>query len=404
MSDSPEQRKLRSRLSAREILAIGSVGLRTRKMRTALTALGIAIGIAALVAVMGISASSKQDLLDQLDALGTNRLAVQAGSSFRPGSTPTLNADAVAMIRRIAPVESVSGISTASATVRRTNYVSAGETGGISVQATDAYFAQTTGATVIAGRFFATADEALPEIVLGYDAATTLGIWDLSINPMVYVSGHWFTVIGILDRIPLFPNLDSAAFIGSKIAVELFDASVEPTTVYVVAQLNQVDAVQAVLGATANPESPGETEVSRPSDAIAAKKSTSDALTALLVGLGAVALLVGGIGIANVMVISVLERRTEIGVRRALGATKRHIRLQFVIEAVLLSALGGAFGLALGGLVTAGYSALRNISFALPLSTLLVGFGAAVVVGALAGLSPASRAAQLAPAEAIRPL
>ena len=404
MSDESRAHALRSKLSAREVFATGGVGLRTRKFRTALTALGIAIGIAALVAVMGISASSKKDLLDQLDALGTNRLAVQAGSSFRPGSTPTLGADAVKMIRRIGPVESVSGITTASATVRRTNYVSSGETGGISVQATDAYFAQTAGATVIAGRFFGQAEESLPVIVLGYDAATTLGIWDLSINPMVYVSGHWFTVIGILDRIPLFPNLDSAAFIGSSIAVTLFDASEEPSTVYVVTQPNQVDAVQAVLGATANPESPGETQVSRPSDAIAAKRSTNDALTALLVGLGAVALLVGGIGIANVMVISVLERRTEIGVRRALGATKRHIRLQFVIEAVMLSALGGAFGLVLGGGVTAGYSALRNISFALPVSTLLVGFGAAVAVGALAGLSPASRAARLAPAEAIRPL
>lgn len=404
MDDNKRLNTLRSRLSAREVFATGSIGLRTRKFRTALTALGIAIGIAALVAVMGISASSKQDLLDQLDALGTNRLAVQAGSSFRPGSTPTLSADSVKMIRRIPPVESVSGITTASATVRRTNFVSSSETGGISVQATDSYFAETAGARVMSGRFFSQGEESLPVIVLGYDAATTLGIWDLSINPMVYVSGHWFTVIGILDRIPLFPNLDSATFIGSKIAVNLYGASEEPTTIYVVTQPDQVDAVQAVLGATANPESPGETQVSRPSDAIAAKKSTSDALTALLVGLGAVALLVGGIGIANVMVISVLERRTEIGVRRALGATKRHVRLQFVIEAVMLSAIGGAIGLALGGGVTAGYSALRNISFALPLSTLVIGFGAAVAVGALAGLSPASRAARLAPADAIRPI
>ena len=392
------------RLSPRDVLSIGSVGLRTRKVRTTLTALGIAIGIAALVAVMGISASSKADLLAQLDALGTNRLAVQAGQSFRPGSTPTLNVDAVAMIRRIEPVQYVSGLTTASATVLRTNFVSPSETGGISVQGTDNYFALTSGATLAQGKFFDKGQESLPVIVLGSDAAVTLGITDLTINPMAYVSGTWFTVIGILDPIPLFPNLDLAAFIGQSIAENLFAASAEPTTVFVVTEPSQVDVVESVLAATANPESPGETEVSRPSDAIAAKKSTSDALTALLLGLGAVALLVGGIGIANVMVIAVLERRTEIGVRRALGATKKHIRMQFVVEAVMLAAMGGAVGLALGGIVTAGYSTIRGIAFALPFNTLVVGFGASVIVGALAGFSPASRAARLSPADAIRPL
>jgi putative ABC transport system permease protein len=398
-----ETSEMRSKLSLRDVFAVGSVGLRTRKLRTGLTALGIAIGIAALVAVMGISASSKADLLAKLDALGTNRLAVEPGTSFRPGSTPSLSADAVPMIRRIAPVQFVSGITTASATVRRTNFVSSAETGGISVQATDSYFALTTGAKLAQGRFFSAGEEALPEIVLGSAAASTLGLADLSIHPLVFVSGNWFTVIGIFEPIDLFPNLDSAAFIGNSVAQSLFDANEEPSTIFVVADPQQVDVVKNVLAATANPESPGETQVSRPSDAIAAKKSTSDALTALLVGLGAVALLVGGIGIANVMVISVLERRTEIGVRRALGATKRHIRLQFVVEAVLLSTLGGAMGLVLGAGVTTGYSALRNISFALPVSVLLIGFGAAIVVGALAGISPASRAAKLAPADAIRP-
>ena len=395
---------MHSKLSFRDVLSVGSVGLRTRKLRTGLTALGIAIGIAALVAVMGISASSKADLLAQLDALGTNRLMVEAGASFQPGSTPTLSADAVPMIRRIAPVQHVSGITTASATVRRTNYVSTAETGGINVQATDSYFALTTGATLQQGNFFSEGQESLPIIVLGFEAAEYLAIDDLSIHPMVYVGGNWFSVIGILNPMELFPNLNSATFIGHSIAEKLFSANTEPSSIFVVAEPSQVDSVQAVLAATANPESPGETQVSRPSDAIAAKKSTSDALTALLLGLGAVALLVGGIGIANVMVISVLERRTEIGVRRALGATKRHIRLQFVVEAIILSALGGAIGLVLGALVTASYSALRNISFALPANTLFVGFAAAVVVGALAGLSPASRAAKLAPADAIRPL
>ena len=235
------------------------------------------------------------------------------------------------------------------------------------------------------------------------EAGATLGIHDLDHDPMVYVSGHWFTVVGILRAAPLYPNLDTAAFIGLPTAEQLFDTAAAPSSVFVVTDKTQVDAVRAVLPATANPTSPGEVQVSRPSDAIAAKQAADDTLTALFLGLGAVALLVGGIGIANVMVISVLERRTEIGVRRALGATRNHVRSQFLVEAVLLSALGGVLGLVLGVAITAGYSAVQSITLSVPMIALVVGFASALVVGALAGLSPAARAARLAPADAIRP-
>ena len=400
--DEPGHRP-RSRLLPRDVLMVGTVGLRTRKLRTALTATGIAIGIAALVAVMGISSSSSADLAAKLDALGTNRLEVQAGTSFRPGSTAALGDDAVVMVRRIGPVEHVSGITTVTATVRRTPYVSASETGGISVQATDPELAQTIGARVRDGRFLSAADVHLPTIVLGAEAANTLGIANLDLDPMVYVGGTWFTVVGILDRAPLYANLDTAAFVGLPIAEQRFDASSAPSSVFVVTAKDQVDAVRGVLPATANPQSPGEVQVSRPSDAIKAKNEVDSTLTALLLGLGAVALLVGGIGIANVMVISVLERRTEIGVRRALGATRGHVRIQFLVEAVLLSGLGGILGVVLGVAITAAYAAVQGIALSIPAAAAVVGVGAALVVGALAGLSPAGRAARLAPADAIRP-
>ena len=302
---SSADRRLRpdaSRLRLSDVLAVGSIGMRTRKLRTALTATGVAIGIAALVAVMGISASSRADLLAELDALGTNRLEVQAGSSFT-GGTAALSDDAIAMIRRIGPVQAATGITTVDATVRRTDYVDEGETKGISVQATDSAFPEAAGATVAAGRFLDAATERYPAIVLGAEAAQRLGIQDLDGAPAVYLSGEWFDVVGILDAIPLLPNLDNAAFVGYPVAEALFDTDPAPSTVYVVTEPDQVDAVRAVLGATANPETPGEIEVSRPSDAIAAKSAADDTLTALLLGLGGVALLVGGIGIANVMVI-----------------------------------------------------------------------------------------------------
>ncbi len=391
-----------SRLRLSDVLAVGSIGMRTRKLRTALTATGVAIGIAALVAVMGISASSRADLLAELDALGTNRLEVQAGSSFT-GGTAALSDDAIAMIRRIGPVQAATGITTVDATVRRTDYVDEGETKGISVQATDSAFPEAAGATVAAGRFLDAATERYPAIVLGAEAAQRLGIQDLDGAPAVYLSGEWFDVVGILDAIPLLPNLDNAAFVGYPVAEALFDTDPAPSTVYVVTEPDQVDAVRAVLGATANPETPGEIEVSRPSDAIAAKSAADDTLTALLLGLGGVALLVGGIGIANVMVISVLERRTEIGVRRALGATRRHVRLQFLVEAVLLSALGGVIGVVLGTAVTYGYTEVRDSVLSIPFTSLAAGAGAALIVGAAAGISPAARAARLPPADAIRP-
>ena len=396
------ERPKASRLRFADVLAVGSVGMRTRRLRTALTATGVAIGIAALVAVMGISASSRADLLAELDALGTNRLQVKAGSSFT-GGTPTLSDDAIAMIRRISPVQAVSGITTVDATVRRTDRVDEGETQGISVQATDTHFLEAAGATVAQGRFLDAATERYPAVVLGPDAAKRLGVGDVSDGRAVYLSGQWFDVIGVLDEIELLPNLDNAAFIGYPVAEAVFETERAPSTVYVVTDPDQVDAVRSVLGATANPETPGEIDVSRPSDAIAAKSAADDTLTALLLGLGGVALLVGGIGIANVMVISVLERRTEIGVRRALGATRRHVRLQFLVEAVLLSALGGVIGVALGAGVTVGYTHLRDSVLSIPFTSLAAGVGAALAVGAVAGLSPAARAARLAPADAIRP-
>ncbi|MFZ0324789.1 MAG: ABC transporter permease [Actinomycetes bacterium] len=385
-----------------DMVGLAVVGLRSRRTRTLLTAAGIAVGIAALVAVLGISASSRADLLDRLDALGTNRLQVQAGNSVGGGSA-ALDDDAISMIRRIGPVESASGVTSVSGTVRRSPYVDAGEGGGIGIEATDPGLLRALGGSMAAGRFLDGAGAKVTTVVLGSDAATTLGVTDLRGDPMVYLDDMWFTVTGIMKPIPLFSNLDSSAFVDRTFAVDHLGAATAPQTVYVVADPAAVDAVQAVLPATASPEEPTSVEVSRPTDAIAAKDAADSTLTALLLGLGSVALLVGAIGIANVMVIAVLERRTEIGVRRALGATKRHIRIQFLLESVLLAGLGGVAGVALGALVTLGWTTFQGSATAIPLAGVAAGVGVSLLLGAVAGLSPASRAARLDPADAIRP-
>jgi putative ABC transport system permease protein len=389
------------RLRGRDVVAVGSIGLRTRRTRAILTAVGIAIGIAAMVAVLGISASSRADLLAELDRLGTNLLEVQPGQSFL-GRDAKLPRDAPAMIRRIGPVQSASAVASVGATVRRSDFISPLETGGISVYAVEPNLVRTLQGSVRSGTFLNAATGRYPTVVLGDEAARVLGITSVDGSPRVLLGGQWFTVIGILDAFPLTPSLDRAALIGFPVAEATFGIDGSASTVYVRTTPDQVDAVRNVVPATANPQAPTEVQVNRPSDALAARAATDDALTALLLALGGVALLVGGIGIANVMVISVLERRREIGVRRALGASKRHIRVQFLTEAVLLAAIGGVGGVVLGAVITGGYASVRGWSVAVPVGGLAAGIGVALVIGGLAGLYPAARAARLTPAEAVR--
>jgi putative ABC transport system permease protein len=388
-----------SKLLPADVLRVGGVGLRTRRLRAALSALGIAIGIAAMVAVLGISESSKSDLIATLDRLGTNLLRVAPGQTIF-GEEAELPEQAAPMIGRIGPVEAVSSVEAVDATVRRTNFISEQETGGITVMAAGLQLPEALGATIRRGAYLDAATARYPAVVLGSTAAERLGIDRVGVS--VWLGEQWFTVIGILDPVELAPDLDSAALIGLPIAEELFDAEGSASTIYVRANPDDLDDVRNVLGATANPEHPEEIEVSRPSDALEARAAAKTAFTSLFLGLGAVALLVGGVGIANVMVISVLERRSEIGLRRALGATKGHIRLQFLTESLILAGLGGLAGVVLGLVITGVYASNRGWDTSLAWYVPSGGLAAAVAIGALAGLYPAMRAARLAPTEALR--
>lgn len=391
----------RSRLTLRDVLRVGAVGLRTRRLRAALSSAGIAIGIASMVAVLGISESSKAALVSQLDQLGTNLLTVTPGESFF-GDASALPESAAVAVRGLPGVQRASAVTSVTGSVRRTDRIPAAETNGIGLRAADLSLLQTLGGTMAAGRFLDRSTEHFPAIVLGAVTAERLGIDRADGRIQVYAAGRWFSVVGIMRPLPLVPELDRSALIGYPVAEDLFGTTRSATSIAVRADDDRVEEVRELLGAAANPEAPEEVGVTRPSDALAAKAAAKGAFTSLFLGLGAVALLVGGVGIANVMVISVLERRSEIGLRRALGATRQHIGIQFVTESLLLAGLGGVAGVSLGAVITAGYATSQEWQVVVPAVALAGGAGAAVAVGAIAGLLPALRAARMPPTEALR--
>jgi putative ABC transport system permease protein len=391
-----------ARLAPRELIAVAVQGIRTRRLRAALSALGIAIGIGAMVAVVGVSASSQANLLSTIDKLGTNLLTVGPGQTFL-GANEVLPSYASGAINHMAAVQHSAAVyQVSSATVRRTPYVPTEQTGGIGVDAASANLLGTIGGELAAGRFLDAASERFPTVVLGAQAASTLQIENVAGHIQVFLGGTWFNVIGVLKPVILDPNLDSTAFIGLPVAERLFQTQPSASEIYVRANVDNVTQVSSLLAATADPENPDGVQVSRPSDALEARAAAKGQFTTLLLGLGAVALLVGAIGIANIMVISVLERRGEVGLRRALGATRRHISSQFLAESALLAALGGIAGLLLGALATWAYSLAQNQPMVVPVYALIAAPAAGLLIGAIAGLYPAAKAARLSPTEALR--
>jgi putative ABC transport system permease protein len=391
------------RLRPADLARVAVAGLRTRRMRAALSALGIAIGVAAMVAVLGLSASSQAGLLAEIDRLGTNLLTVTNGQDLS-GKTAELPKTAATMIARIGPVQSVADTGDVTASVYRSPLVPAVQSGGISVKAASLNLLPAIGTGVVAGRYLNPATAGEPVVVLGSQAATQLGIDRVTTGERIRVGGQWFYVAGILASSPLTPEIDSAALVGFGAAATYLGFDGHPSTVYVRPAIDQVASVRAVLAGTANPTSPSDVDVSQPSAALVARAQAQSALTGLFLGLGAVALLVGGVGVANIMVISVLERRGEIGLRRALGSTRGQIRVQFFAEAVLLALLGGIVGIGIGLAATAVYATTHGWAVEVPVLAWGGGLAAALVIGAVAGLLPALRAARMAPTEALRTL
>ncbi|MFG3025304.1 ABC transporter permease [Streptomyces sp. NPDC048254] len=393
------------RLSPSDLLRLGLIGIRTRRMRAALSALGISIGIATMIVVTGIPASSQRALNAELTALGTDRLqAIADANAAEQGEPASFPPESVAMVARVGPVQAVTAVANTHTVVRRSDRIGELDLSGLTVLAARPNLLDVINAKVRSGRYLTAATDRFPTAVLGSVAAARLGYRDLRPGeppPLVLIGDRWFSVIGILRTTPLTPDIDRSVLVGWEAAHSQLGFDRRPTQLFIQAHEAAIEDVDAVLPATISPQSPSMVLVSRPSDALAAKRSAEATFSGLFVGLAGLALLVGGIGVANTMVISVLERRREIGLRRALGANRGQIRGQFLTESIALSGLGGLTGIIVGVLATVGYATYKNWPPVIPLNAVTGGLCGAVLIGVIAGVYPAVRASRLSPTAAL---
>jgi putative ABC transport system permease protein len=399
------------RLELRDWLRVASVGLRSRPLRAALSALGIAIGTAAIVGVLGLSASSQAGLIAEINRLGTNLLTVEAGQSLT-GGPAQLPREAPARITLLNDVQQVAHTALIkNKYVYRSSIVPVTETGGLQVRATSLNLLPVLGTGLARGDWLNQGTVHLPVAVLGSIAAQQLGIDRVYPGQRIWLGGQWFDIAGILNPSPLTPDIDVSALIGYPTAqtylgyVSIVGGAQKtgpPSTIYVRAASGHEAAVQSLLAQTANPKTPYEAAVSQPSDVLTARAAAAGAFNSLFLGLGVVALIVGAVGVANIMIISVLERRSEIGLRRALGATKSQIRTQFLAESILLAVIGGVVGVLAGAAATAVYANSKGWAVVIPVEAWSGGIASAILIGALAGLLPAVRASRMPPTVALR--
>jgi putative ABC transport system permease protein len=399
------------RLRLEDGLRVASVGLRARPLRAALSALGIAIGTAAIVGVLGLSSSSQAGLIAEINRLGTNLLTVEAGQSLT-GAPAQLPREAPARLTLLDNVQLVAHTALMKDKyVYRSSMIPVAETGGLQVRATNLNLLSVLGTGLARGAWLNEGTDRVPVAVLGSVAAQQLGIDRVYPDQRIWLGGRWFNVAGILNPSPLEPDIDVSALIGYSAAqtylgyvsmVNGEEKAGPPSTIYVRAATGHEAVVQSLLAPTANPEAPYEVNVSQPSDVLTARAAAAGAFNSLFLGLGAVALIVGAVGVANIMIISVLERRSEIGLRRALGATKAQIRTQFLAESILLAVTGGIVGVLAGITATAVYASSKSWAVVIPAEAWSGGIASAILIGAFAGLMPAVRASRMAPTVALR--
>jgi putative ABC transport system permease protein len=389
----------------RELIGVALTGLFARKVRTALLLLGPTIGVAAIIAAVGLTDSAKGDLKRKVDELGTNLIEASASSSFG-SQNPTLPADAVDRAFTVRTVQSVSAVVELS-NIIVLPYAEATEkyeTVPVPVLASDAELPAVLQVPLVSGRWLNGFDEheGARTAVIGLGLAREFDVLPGEVRA-IELDGKEYAVVGVLDLVELEPAFDNAVFIPFSTADTDFVADdILPNKLYVRARPGTEDATSEALKTAVNLGGPDEVKTELKSEALQLAAQSDRQLQLIVVSMGLLAIIVGGIGIANVMSISVIQRSSEIGIRRALGHTRSTIALQFIFEAIVVGVLGGVLGVPVGVAAIGVGVAIAGWVFTLQPMLVPGGVLLAVVISVFAGLYPAVRAARLEPLETLR--
>lgn len=417
------RRKSNSSVGLVEILLMALEALWNNKLRTLLTMLGIVIGIAAVIAVTAIGQGTQKATEQQLQSLGTDILIVRSGAARSGavqqgvGSSTTLTlADAEAIAQQVLGVERVSAVLQQTAQV-----VYAQNNDAITIIGTDINYPDVRNTHPQTGRFFSLeeAKAAKPVAVMGPTARDELlGIGSDFEGARIRIRGQTYEVIGVMEAkgaqgpqnpdeqiyIPL-TNM-SARLVGNNaikgVAVSSIYVKVQSQDRLEAAQYQITNLLRVRHDIFPQKNQPDDFRINNSADIINRLTTTSKLFTVMIVAVALISLVVGGIGIANIMLVSVVERTKEIGIRKAIGATSSAILGQFLAEAVAIATLGGIIGIGLGVAIALAASKLLQFPFVLSLWSILLGFGLTLVIGLLAGVIPARNAARLDPISALR--
>ena len=379
-------------------------GLRARKARTLLIMLGPVIGVAAMVGAVGLTESAKGALQQQLARLGTNLIIAQAGGTFG-SQNPTFPSDVVHRVEALATVESAAATTNLSGVVTEpiagnNSYYQAFP---VPVRAAGLALPAVLNVPLLDGRWLDTADVDLhlPAAVIGAGVAKEYGYLPGETRT-IRLNDTNFGVVGVLGQVPLDPSLDDAVFVTQWAAQNLLGSSGDPNQLYIRARPGTTQETADAVPTAVSLGGPDETSTQVPSDVLQAAAQANKTLQQVALFAGLLALTVGGLGIANVMSISVIQRSSEIGIRRAVGHTQAKIGAQFLLESIFVGVLGGFVGALVGVAVIYLVSAFAGWVVVIAYSRIPLWMGLALLVSVLAGLYPSIKAARLEPLETLR--
>jgi len=390
--------------SARDLVGVAWTGLTARKVRTLLIMLGPIIGVAAMVGAVGLTESAKGALKQQLAELGTNLIIAQAGGTFG-SQNPTFPADAVQRVYAIPTVLGAAATTNLSGVIATP--IEAGSTYyqafPVPVRAADLSLPAVLKVPLLDGRWLDHADTSrhLLSVVIGSGLADKYAFLPGETRTIRLNSTN-FGVVGELGPVPLDPELDNAAFVTQWAAKNVFGTDGKPNQLYVRASPGTTQETANAIPKAISLGGPDQTSTNVPSDVLQAASQADKTLQQVALFAGLLALAVGGLGIANVMSISVIQRSSEIGIRRAVGHSRAKIGAQFVLESLFVGLLGGLLGAALGVGVVYLVSAFAHWIVEIAYSRIPIWMGLALFVSVVAGLYPSIKAARLEPLETLR--